>query len=151
MIDSFLLIVRALFAVFWAELISRTAGPLALRFLLEPLMASALAICDGIRDARSNRMPFLALVKDAGDRQERLLEGASVVSRVCFIAVGVDAICQYAVLNAFHPLQALIAGFLLACIPYVLVRGPAALIWQWMRQKPEPRDGVMSLMRRIFV
>lgn len=48
MMDSFLLVMRALFAVFWAEVISRTTGPLVLRFLLEPLMASALAICGGL-------------------------------------------------------------------------------------------------------
>jgi len=59
LIDSLLPVVRGLFAVIWAEMVSRTAGPLPPRFLLEPLMASAFAICYAIRDARSNRMPFL--------------------------------------------------------------------------------------------
>jgi hypothetical protein len=62
LIDSFLLVARALFAVFWAETVSRTAGPLALRCLLQPLMASAFAICYEIRDARSNRMPVLTVI-----------------------------------------------------------------------------------------
>jgi len=60
--DSFLLVVRALFAVVWAEMISRTAGPLTLRFLLQPLMVSAFALCGGNRGAGSSRMPFLGVI-----------------------------------------------------------------------------------------
>jgi hypothetical protein len=50
-------VMRALFAVLWAELICRTADPIALRLLLQPLMASAFAIYDGFREARLNRTP----------------------------------------------------------------------------------------------
>jgi hypothetical protein len=55
LIDSVLLVVRTLFAVLWAEMVSRTIGPLALRFLLPPLMAFALAVCEVVRVSRLSR------------------------------------------------------------------------------------------------
>ncbi|HET7085571.1 MAG TPA: hypothetical protein VFI23_12420 [Rhizomicrobium sp.] len=42
--DSLISLARSLFVVLWAEMVSRTTGPLALRFLLEPLMACTFAI-----------------------------------------------------------------------------------------------------------
>ena len=55
LMDSVFPVVRALFAIIWAEMVSRTTGPFPLRFLLQPLLASALAICD----TRAVRAPFL--------------------------------------------------------------------------------------------
>lgn len=37
-------------------------------------------------------------------------------------------------------------GFLLACIPYVFVRGPTVRLWQWIQQKRA--EGAISWMRR---
>jgi hypothetical protein len=143
MMDSCLPVIRALFAVFWAEVVSRTTGPLALRFLLEPFMAAALAICDGMRNARSKRF-----LPGAAKDQKPFLEGTSIASRVFFIVIGMDVIYHYVVLTAVRPLQAVTVGFLLACISYVLVRGRAARIGWW--QQPAQDGKMASLMRRSF-
>ena len=135
MIEWCLPVVRALFAVLWAEVISRTIGPIALRFLLQPLMASALAIRDGIRDANLNRTPCLTtIMTNPAARRGRALEGLEAVSRVLALSIAVDLIYQYTVLGAFRPLQALIIGVALALVPYLLVRGPAARIPLWVRR-----------------
>ncbi|HKU54689.1 MAG TPA: hypothetical protein VJP60_04960 [Rhizomicrobium sp.] len=127
--------VRALFAVIWAEMISRTTGPLALRFLLQPLMASALAVRDGIRDANLYRTPYLAtIMTNPAARRARTLEGLRAVSRVLVLSIAVDLIYQYTVLGAFRPIQALIIGVMLAFVPYLLVRGPAARITRWVQR-----------------
>lgn len=44
-----------------------------------------------------------------------------------------DAIYQIFVLKSFRPVQAVIIALLLAFIPYVLLRGPAARIARWWR------------------
>ena len=129
-IDSFLCVVRALFAVIWAETVSRTAGPLALKALIQPLMVFALAVCHSIGIARSSRKPLLSgAIKCPATYQEQLLEGASVASLALFIAIGVGALYPYVVLTAFGPLQSLIMGILLACIPYVFGKGSQRTIF----------------------
>ena len=142
-------VVRALLAVIWAEMISRTTGPLALRFLLQPLMASAFAVRDGIRDANLNRTPYLATIMTTpAARRGRILEGLKAISRVLALSITVDLIYQYMVLGAFRPIQALIIGVILAFVPYLLVRGPAARISRWVQRIGSSRGRLNSLIRR---
>jgi hypothetical protein len=42
----------------WENLLDRPSGPLALRFLMQPIMATIFAIRDGIKDAHSGRSPY---------------------------------------------------------------------------------------------
>ena len=145
MIEWCLPVVRALFAVFWAEMISRTTGPLALRFLLQPLMASAFAIRDGIKDAHLDRTPYLAaIVTDPAARRGRTLEGLKAIGRVLALSIIVDLMYQYFVLGAFRPIQALIIGVILAFVPYLLVRGPAARISRWIQRVRRSRGRLNS-------
>lgn len=126
-VESFVCFVRALFAVLWAEMISRTTGPLVLRFLLEPLMACAFAICGEARDARSSRLLSLVGVTTIpAARRDRLLEGLLAVGRLFLLATMMDAIYQCVVLTAVRPLQATIVGLAFALLPYLLVCGPAS-------------------------
>lgn len=142
-------VVRALFTVIWAEMISRTTGPLALRFLLQPLMASALAVRDGIRDANLNRTPYLAtIMTNPVTRRGRTLEGLKAISCVLALSITVDLIYQYTILGAFRPIQALIIGVILAFVPYLLVRGPAAHISRWVQRVRSSRGRLNSLICR---
>ena len=43
---------------FWDQLIAQPSGPLAFRLILQPIMATILAILDGLKDARVGRPPF---------------------------------------------------------------------------------------------
>lgn len=149
MMEWCLLVVRALFAVFWAEMISRTTGPFALRFLLQPLIALALAIRDGIRDSNLNRTPYLAaIMTNPAVRRGRTLEGLKAVSRVLALSIVVDLAYQYIVFGAFRPIQALVIGVILAFVPYLLVRGPVARLSRWVQRVRRSRRRLNAVIRR---
>jgi hypothetical protein len=42
----------------WEQLIARPTGPMAFRFILQPIMAAIAALRDGVNDARSGRPPI---------------------------------------------------------------------------------------------
>jgi hypothetical protein len=107
-------------------LLARLHGPMSFRFLLQPLVAFCLAFRDGRRDSREGRAPFLwALFTDREHRRELLLSGWKSIGKVFVTAIVIDIIFQYV---AFHELRlrggALLAGVILALVPYVLLRGP---------------------------
>src|SRR5262245_10410212 len=123
-------------ARFWNDLISRPAGPMGFRFILQPLMAILLAIRDGRKDAKTGRTPYLqTIVKDKRQRRALLREGWASVAKVFFIAVALDVIYQIAFLRALHPLESLAVAFTLACLPFILARGPVnRLTRRWMKR-----------------
>jgi len=106
-------------------LMARLEGPMAFRFVLQPLMASALAIRDGRRDAKAGRVPFgWALLTHAGHRRDLLVSAWRSVGSVMIIAALVDIVFQFMVLGGFRPGAGMTAALLLAVLPYCLIRGP---------------------------
>ena len=80
---------------FWDQLIAQPSGPLAFRFILQPVMAAILAIRDGLKDARTGRPPFSRTIwSDPSQRAAYLREGLKRVSRVIVFAFVMDAIYQ---------------------------------------------------------
>lgn len=111
----------------WTQLAGRIGGPFTLRVILQPMMATILAVRAGVADARAGRPAYLwAVVSHRGERVELIRRGWRDVGRVFVIACGIDAIYQVLVIHWFYPLQALVVAFFLAIVPYVLVRGPVA-------------------------
>ena len=50
----------------WEQLIARPTGPMAFRFILQPVMAGIAALRDGIEDAKSRRSAyFWALLRQS--------------------------------------------------------------------------------------
>jgi hypothetical protein len=121
---------------FWDQLIARPSGPLAFRLILQPIMVTILAILDGLKDARAGRSPYLwTILSDPAQRAGHLREGLKRVSRVIVFALLMDAIYQFMVLGRFYPGEALVIAFVLAFLPYLLIRGPAARIARrWHRR-----------------
>lgn len=119
------------------NLLARPNQSLSLRFLFQPLAAAAIAIRDGISDARSDRSPyFWAIVSDPVERAARLLEGLAATGKIFVIAIALDVAYQIIEFRTFYPVEALIVAILLAYIPYLIIRGPAARIAQrWQRAK----------------
>ena len=114
---------------FWDEMIARPAGPMKFRFVLQPIVASALAIHDGMKDAHLERTPYLwTMVNDPARRRKRFIEGLKAVSRVLVLGVVMDVIYQYVALGGFRPLQTVVIALFLAFLPYVIVRGPATRV-----------------------
>jgi len=107
-----------------ADLIGRLTGPLTFRIVLQPAMAIAAATKAGIDDARRGRPAFLwAVFSDRSHRRELLKDGWKDVVKIFVVAVLMDLIYQWIALGWIYPGEALIVAFLLAGLPYVLVRG----------------------------
>ena len=110
---------------FWDQLIAQPSGPLAFRLYIQPAMAAFFAVRDGLKDARAGRPPYLrTILFDPSQRGAFLREGLKRVSRVIVFAFVMDTIYQYLVLRRFYPFEALVTVFVLAVLPYMLIRGP---------------------------
>lgn len=110
---------------FFENLVGRVHGPMSLRILLQPLMAIIFAVRDGRKDAREGQAPYLwAMFTDPTHRRALMQNGWKSVGKVFIIAIGLDAVYQYIALKWFYPGEALVVAFVLAIIPYSLLRGP---------------------------
>jgi hypothetical protein len=116
----------------WENLLERPSGPLALRFIVQPLVAAIFAVRDGLKDARHGRTPyFWTILSDPAQRAGRLREGFKAVGKIIVLAMVLDAIYQIVALRKFYPGEALIIAFVLAYVPYLLIRGPVARVARW--------------------
>src|SRR6516164_8273538 len=116
---------------FWHDLIERPDGPMRFRFVLQPLMATIVAIRDGLKDARSGRSPYFGTVlRNPQERIGRLREGLDATARIIALGLLMDVIYQAAVFRTFYPDQALVVALVLAFVPYVIIRGVIARIWR---------------------
>jgi hypothetical protein len=107
------------------------------RVILQPIMASLLAIRAGLRDAREGRPPYLwTIVIDPVQRPRLIREGWSSIARVFFLAIIMDVIYQLVVQRWIYPGETLIVAFLLAVVPYLLLRGPVTRVARhWLNPK----------------
>jgi hypothetical protein len=108
----------------WKELIARDSGLLHIRLILQPLVATLLAIRSGLRDARHGRPVFFwTVVRDPAQRRSLLRQLWTDVGKLFLVAAALDVIYQIIVLHWFYPVQTLIVAIVLAIIPYLVVRG----------------------------
>jgi hypothetical protein len=109
---------------FTSDMLARVSGPMKFRLLLQPAMAAFFAIRSGLADAREGRPPyFWALVSGGAPREAMLESGWKSVGRVFILAVVLDVVYQLYVLRFVYPLQALAVAFILAIVPYLVLRG----------------------------
>lgn len=125
------LIVRA-----WEGLVDRVGGPMTFRLILQPMMATLLAVRAGLKDAREGRPPYLwTLITDGSQRVDLLREGWRSIARVFVLAVVMDLIYEWVMGRWFYPLETLIVAIVLAVLPYLVLRGPInRLVRRWRRQ-----------------
>jgi len=125
------------------QLLGRASGPLHLRLLIQPIVAAILAIRAGRRDAREGKPPFLwTLLMVRAERRELFRSARNDIGKMFIVAIGVDAIYQLIELRAFYIVQAVIVAFVLAVIPYALLRGVVMRVVRFFRrqsQKGKPR------------
>ena len=106
------------------NLIARTEGPLHFRIVLQPVMAIVFAFVDGRKDAREGNPPyFWSLVTVPGHRREMVKNGWKSIGKVFILAVVLDAVYQYIVQRFIYPGEVIIVAFLLAILPYLILRG----------------------------
>ena len=120
----------------WENLGGRIGGPMSLRLLLQPTIAAILAIKSGLGDARAGKPPYLwTILTNTEDRRDLLRSGWKSIAKVFTMAVVLDVVYQLIVNRWVYPLESVIVAFLLACVPYLLVRGPVNRIASGWRRK----------------
>lgn len=106
------------------NLIDRVSGPMKLRGVLQPLMAAIFAIMAGLKDARLGNAPyFWSLFTNPATRVDLLKDGWKDVSKVFILALILDTVYQVIVLGFVYPGEAIIVAFVLAILPYLILRG----------------------------
>jgi hypothetical protein len=109
---------------FVENLNDRVTGPMKFRLLLQPAMAAFFAIRAGLNDARTGKPPyFWSLVTDPAHRTDMLKDGWKGVGKVFLIALLLDVIYQVIVLKFVYPGEAIYVAFVLAILPYLILRG----------------------------
>ena len=110
-------------------LIGRTIGPMKLRLILQPTMAAIFAILAGLKDAREGRPPYLwSVFTNSADRHDMLRHGWKDVRKIFIVAFVLDVVYELIVFHWVFPVQALLVAFVLAIVPYVVIRGPITRI-----------------------
>ena len=113
----------------WQDVLDRPGGPMTFRFILQPTMAAIAALQDGVKDARSGRLPFFqAMLSNRARRENRLREGLISTARIILLGLVMDTIYQVIVLKTFYPAEAAIIAVVLTFVPYALLRGPFARV-----------------------
>jgi hypothetical protein len=106
------------------NLSDRVTGPMKFRLVLQPVMATIFAVVSGLNDAKVGNPPyFWALVTHPEHRRDMLRDGWKSVGKVFILAFVLDCIYQVIVQRFVYPGEALIVAFLLAIVPYLLLRG----------------------------
>ena len=130
----------------WYDLVGRLVGPMQFRLYLQPLMASILAIRDGIKDARAgDDAYFHSLLTDPLHRPAKLKAGIAAVARVLIFAVLMDAVYQIIQLHWFYLGEAILVALQLAFIPYLIIRGPANRIAVWWLRRHSAGNPVKEI------
>ena len=108
----------------WEMLIGREHGPLAFRIIIQPLVATFLAVRAGLRDAHAERPAYGWTVLTHPDRRGELLRAGWIDVGTLFIAaITIDIIYEIIVFRWIYPGEALIVAATLAFVPYLLIRG----------------------------
>ncbi len=118
------------------NLFARLDGPLHFRLIFQPLMATIFAVIDGVKDAKLGNPPyFWNIASNREDRKELLKLGWKRVGKIFILAVVLDVIYSLKVMHWIYPGETLIVAFVLAVVPYLLVRGPVNRLVRLFRNK----------------
>ncbi len=126
---------------FWTlaavQLHDRVSGPMKFRIVLQPIMATYFAIRSGLSDARSGKDPyFWSFLIGRGHRFDLIKDGWASVGRVVMLSGGLDLVYQFFVQSSIHIRAAIIVAFVLAVVPYVIVRGTVTRIANSLMTRP---------------
>jgi len=118
------------------------------RLVMQPAVAAIFAIRAAINDAREgNPGYFWAVITKKDQRRDLIKEGWASVAKVFVMAMAIDAIYQYIVQKWIYPVEVLIVAFILAVVPYVLIRGPINRLitrYKWVKAKVKNRKSTAN-------
>ena len=94
------------------QLSDRVSGPMKFRIVLQPVMATFLAVRSGLADAKSGKDPyFWSFLFTPGHRFDIVKDGWKSVGRLFLLAIILDIIYQIFVQSSFHLRAALIVAY----------------------------------------
>jgi hypothetical protein len=106
------------------QLIARVSGPMKFRLVLQPCMAAFFAIRSGLADAKTGNSPYLwTMVSDHKKRMDLLKDGWKSVGKVFILAIVLDVVYQIIEIHFVYVGEAIIVAFILAILPYLILRG----------------------------
>jgi hypothetical protein len=113
-----------MWARFISQMIARVSGPMKFRLVLQPCTAAFFAIRSGLADARAGKAPyFWCLLTTPDERKDMLRDGWKSVGKVFMLALTLDVIYQILELRFVYVGQAFVVAFVLAILPYLILRG----------------------------
>jgi hypothetical protein len=134
--------VEEMFSRGWDELIARDSGPMHVRLILQPLVATILAIRSGLNDAREGRPVFFwTLALQAAQRRTLLRHLWKDVGKLFLVACLLDVVYQLLVLRWVYPVQTVIVATVLAILPYLVFRGLANRLGRRIGSQKSEKEG----------
>jgi hypothetical protein len=92
--------------------------------LLQPVMASIIAIIAGFRDAKAGKPPyFWSPLTGQSRRADSIKDGWTSIGKVIIVALVLDIAYQIIVLRFVYPAEAIIVAFVVVIAPYLILRG----------------------------
>src|SRR5579863_3658005 len=132
-----------------SQLIARVSGPMKFRLVLQPCMAAFFAIRAGLADAKAGKPPwFWELVSNPPERADMVKEAWKRIGKVFILAVVLDVVYQLIVLHFVYPGEALIVAFVLAIVPYVLLRGPAMRVARMINARRQHEKQTAPVLKK---
>src|SRR5262245_45380321 len=129
----------------WEELFGRLTGPMSFRLIIQPVMATFLAIRAGWADAREGRPIFFwTLARDPAQTRVMLRNLWRIAGKVFLIALILDSIYQIIVFHWIYPIQLLIVATLLALVPCMIVRAVGNRIVSMARRRQPTENKEVS-------
>jgi hypothetical protein len=132
------------------QLLARVSGPMKFRLVLQPCMAAFFAIRAGLADVKAGRPPwFWELVSNPPQRSDMVKEAWKRIGKVFILAVVLDVVYQLIVLHFVYPGEALIVAFVLAIVPYVILRGPVVRVARMIEARHKPEQQTPPSLRKV--
>lgn len=133
-----------------SQLIARVSGPMKFRLVLQPCMAAFFAIRAGLADAKAGKPPwFWELVSNPPQREDMVKEAWKRVGKVFILAVVLDVVYQLIVLHFVYPGEALIVAFILAIVPFVILRGPVVRVTRLISMRRQHEVQTPAPLRKV--
>lgn len=133
-----------------SQLLARVSGPMKFRLVLQPCMAAFFAIRSGLADAKAGKPPwFWELVSNPPERAGMVKEAWKRIGKVFILAVVLDVVYQLIVLRFVYVGEALIVAFVLAIVPYVLLRGPAMRVARLINAQRQREAQTHSPLKKV--
>jgi len=132
------------------QLVARVTGPMKFRLVLQPCMAAFFAIRAGLADAKAGKPPwFWELVSNPPERVDMLKEAWKRIGKVFILALVLDAVYQLIELHTVYPGEMIIVAFVLAILPYVILRGPAMRVARMIEERRQHEPQTPPNLRNV--